>query len=101
GERKQRMAAVKTARERLEGLYASEMSAAFQAWREGRMGRARDLLEKQRPPRRPNEPDLRSFDWRYLWKLSQTTELFTLTNAATWGFALSPDGHTLAGSVAA
>ena len=91
----QRLTAEKTATKLRESLYASEMSAAFQAWKEGRMARTRDLLEKQRP--RSNEPDLRSFDWRYLWKQSRPTELFTLTNAALWSFALSPDGQTLAG----
>ena len=54
------------------------------------MARTRALLEKQRPG--ANEPDLRSFDWRYLWEQCQPTELFTLTNAALWSFALSPDG---------
>jgi WD40 repeat protein len=71
------------------------MNVAFRAWQDGRVVRARALLEKQRP--HPGETDLRSFEWRYLWKHSQANELFTLTNAAMWGLALSPDGQTVAG----
>jgi eukaryotic-like serine/threonine-protein kinase len=78
-----------------QSLYASEMNVAFRAWQEGRIVRARELLENQRP--HPGETDLRGFEWRYLWKHSRATELFTLTNAATeWGVALSPDGQTVA-----
>jgi WD40 repeat protein len=78
-----------------QSTYASEMNVAFQAWQDGRVVHARVLLEKQRP--HPGETDLRGFEWRYLWKHSRATELFTLTNAATaWGFALSPDGQTVA-----
>ncbi|HWN97033.1 MAG TPA: serine/threonine-protein kinase, partial [Methylomirabilota bacterium] len=62
-----------------QGLYASEMNVAFRAWQDGRVVRARALLEKQRP--HPGETDLRGFEWRYLWKHSRANELFTLTNA--------------------
>ena len=57
------------------------------------------MLDKQRPLPGSNEPDLRSFEWRYLWQLAQPTELFTLTNAALWVFALSPDAQIIAGAV--
>jgi WD40 repeat protein len=80
-----------------ESLYASEMAAAFRAWQEGRIAQARDLLDKQLPHPEADDPDLRSFDWRYLWSLTRPTELFTLTNAATWGLAVSPDGRIVAG----
>jgi eukaryotic-like serine/threonine-protein kinase len=78
-----------------QSAYASEMNVAFRAWQDGRVVRARALLEKQRP--HSGETDLRGFEWRYLWKHSRANELFTLTNAATWGLALSPDGQTVAG----
>lgn len=83
-----------------ESLYASEMNSAFHAWEAGRLGRARHLLERQRPPAGSGLPDLRGFDWRYLWSHTRPTELFTLTNASDWGFALSDDGRTLVGLVA-
>jgi WD40 repeat protein len=78
-----------------QSAYASEMNVAIRAWQDGRVVRARALLEKQRP--QPGETDLRGFEWRYLWKQLPTNELFTLTNAGTWGLALSPDGRTVAG----
>ena len=87
----------KTTQDLRESLYASEMSAAFRAWQEGRVAQARNLLDKQRVKPTANEPDLRSFEWRYLWSVTRPTELFTLTDAATWGLALSPDGKTFAG----
>ncbi len=79
---------------RRQNLYASEMNSAFHAWKEGNASRARELLARQRP--RPNEDDLRGFEWRYLSGLSRPTELFTLTNAGGWEIALSPDGKTFA-----
>lgn len=79
---------------RRRSLYASEMSAAFHAWEAGNASRARELLEKQ--SRQANKSDLRSFDWQYLAELTRPTELFTLTNLASWTIALSPDGQTLA-----
>lgn len=85
----------RTAADLRESLYASEMNVAFHALRDGRVVLTRELLDKQRP--QPGEPDLRGFEWRYLWKHSRANELFTLTNAAMWGLALSPDGQTVAG----
>jgi len=78
-----------------QSLYASEMNVAFRALKEGRVLRARELLLKQRA--RPDQADLRGFEWRYLWQQLPTNELFTLTNAGAWGLALSPDGRTVAG----
>jgi WD40 repeat protein len=75
------------------------MNAAFHAWREGRVVRARESLDKQVPIPGAKTPDLRGFDWRYLWGITRPVELFTLTNAANWGLALAPDGQTIAGYV--
>jgi WD40 repeat protein len=80
--------------------YASEMNTAFHAWEAGRVLRARELLERQRPASGSSLKDLRGFDWRYLWSRTRPAELFTLTNATDWGFALSGDGKTLVGLVA-
>jgi eukaryotic-like serine/threonine-protein kinase len=78
-----------------QSVYASEMNVAFRSWQQGRIVRARELLENQRPSL--GETDLRGFEWRYLWKHSRTNELFTLPDAAVWALALSPDGQTVAG----
>jgi len=80
--------------------YAAEMNAAFHAGEAGRVVRARGLLDRQRPAARSRQPDLRGWDWRYLWSQTRPAELFTLTNATDWGFALSDDGRTLVGLVA-
>jgi WD40 repeat protein/serine/threonine protein kinase len=85
----------RTAADLRESLYASEMNVAFHALRDGRIVRARELWEKQRP--HPGETDLRGFEWRYLWTHLPTNELFTLTDAPGWGLAISPDGRTVAG----
>src|SRR6185503_13876848 len=53
--------------------YAAEINVAFQALAENNLGRARDLLDRQRP--KPGEEDLRGFEWRYLWQLCQSDEL--------------------------
>jgi len=79
-----------------ENLYASDMGVAFQAWDTGNVARARELLELHRP--HPGEPDLRTFEWRYLFGLTRPRELLTITSASTqlWGSAISPDGRLLA-----
>jgi WD40 repeat protein len=75
-----------------------KMNAAYHAWEAGRVVRARDLLDRQRPVG-SSMSDLRGFDWRYLWTVTRPSELFTLTNATSWGYALSNDGKTLVGLV--
>ena len=44
--------------------YTSDMSTAYQLWREGNLKRARELLRLQIPE--PGQPDLRGFEWRFL-----------------------------------
>jgi len=87
-------------------LYASDMSLAYQAWEAADTGRARDLLEEQRP--QPGQKDLRGFEWRYLWSLSQDGSRQTLRGHTSWfsqvnvvagasvTVAFAPDGKTLA-----
>jgi WD40 repeat protein len=54
------------------------------------------LLDRHRP--QPGEKDLRGWEWRYLWQLSRSSALVTLTNRPVRGFAVSfsPNGSHLA-----
>ncbi|HUD45774.1 MAG TPA: protein kinase [Candidatus Baltobacteraceae bacterium] len=46
--------------------YAADISLADAALKVGNLGRARQLLDQQRPV--PGQPDLRNWEWRYLWQ---------------------------------
>jgi WD40 repeat protein len=48
-------------------LYAADMNLAMQAWDDGKPATTLELLESQRP--QPQAPDLRGFEWYYLWNL--------------------------------
>ncbi len=74
--------------------YAAEISAAFQALAENNLGRAIELLDRQRP--KPGEEDLRGFEWRHLWKRCQSDEKVSFRDAGGSGLAFSPDGKWLA-----
>ncbi|MHB8520529.1 MAG: WD40 repeat domain-containing serine/threonine protein kinase [Limisphaerales bacterium] len=77
-------------------LYAANMNAAQQAFEYGNLGRARDFLKAHWPKR--GEPDLRGFEWRYLWNLCQGDNFHTFpghSNVVSC-VAFSPDGRTLA-----
>jgi WD40 repeat protein len=56
-------------------LYATHMYLAYQAIRANDKTRARELLSAHLP--REGEPDLRSFEWRYLWRLSAPAGIAT------------------------
>jgi WD40 repeat protein len=74
-------------------LYAADMTLACQAFDAGDTGRARALLERQRPTA-GQEP----FEWRYLWRLCHDGSRQTLrghTGEVT-GLTLTKDGRTLA-----
>lgn len=45
------------------------MNVADHAFAEGNLGRTKELLDRHVP--RDGEPDLRGFEWRYLWGLSR------------------------------
>ncbi len=77
-------------------LYASDMNLAQQALRLNNVGKARRLLDRHRP--KPGEPDLRGWEWRYLWQLTRSSALTTLTNRTVRGFSVdfSADGERLA-----
>ncbi|HEU0011699.1 MAG TPA: serine/threonine-protein kinase [Verrucomicrobiae bacterium] len=74
--------------------YAAEINVALQALAENNLGRARDLLDRQRP--NAGEEDLRGFEWRYLWQLCQGDELETFHDDGAHGAAFSPDGKLFA-----
>ena len=76
--------------------YASDMNVAQHALAANDLGRAKRLLERHRP--RPGEPDLRGWEWRYLWRECRSDALGELcrhSNSVN-SVAYSPDGQTLA-----
>ncbi|HWX22187.1 MAG TPA: protein kinase [Candidatus Binatia bacterium] len=77
-------------------LYAADVSLASQALQRGDYGLARRTLAALAP--NVGEPDLRGFEWRYLWNLCQGDQLATLTGHQ-WIVtctAFSQDGKLLA-----
>jgi WD40 repeat protein len=76
--------------------YASDMNVAAQALAGNNLGRALDLLNRQRP--RPGQRDLRGWEWRYLWQQARSDASFTLCRESSEVTALtvSPDGYWLA-----
>jgi WD40 repeat protein len=77
-------------------LYDSEINLAQQALNANNLGRARQLLNRQKP--QPGEEDLRGWEWRYLWQLTRSGALVTLTNRNVDAISVSfsPDGKVLA-----
>jgi hypothetical protein len=71
--------------------YVSDMNLVQQAWDEGRLQRAQALLSAYVP--KPREPDLRGFEWRYLWRLCRDESRLSFTNFPSGvRMVLSPDG---------
>ncbi|MCX6928237.1 MAG: hypothetical protein NT154_34255, partial [Verrucomicrobia bacterium] len=78
-------------------LYAADMNLAQQSLQQYNLGKARRLLDRHRP--QPGEEDLRGWEWRYLWQLTRSSALVTLTNRPMtrgWSVSFSPDGTRLA-----
>ncbi|HEX4950403.1 MAG TPA: protein kinase, partial [Blastocatellia bacterium] len=74
-------------------LYTSQMRLAQSAWDNANVERVRELLTAHIP--QAGQPDLRGFEWNYLWKLSHT-ELAALPHAAeVTSVAFTPDGSSL------
>ncbi len=76
--------------------YAADMSLAQQALAGDDFGRARRLLEAFRPG--PGEPDLRGWEWRYLWQECRSDSLGELHHypPSAQSLAYSPDATLLA-----
>jgi eukaryotic-like serine/threonine-protein kinase len=76
--------------------YASDMNVAKQALDENNLGRAQDLLNRQRPG--PGQKDLRGWEWRYLWQQCRSDALFNLCQQSSeiYSLAVSQDGQWLA-----
>ena len=90
-----RRQAEQRARELREQVYAADIKLAHQAWRRAEVQWAIDLLEHYQP--QPGEPDLRGFEWHYLWSLCHPQQ--RALNGHTgdvYCFAFAPDGQTLA-----
>jgi eukaryotic-like serine/threonine-protein kinase len=77
-------------------LYAAEINLAQQAWQKGQTKIVQQYLQAQEP-KRPEDPDLRGFEWYYLQRLSQPG-FRTLRGHAdeVRSLAYSPDGRHLA-----
>ena len=77
-------------------LYVAEMSLIQRAWQEGHMDVVQQRLESIRP-KRPEDPDLRGFEWYYLQRMCHL-DLRTLRGHSGWvtGVAYSPDGRFVA-----
>ena len=50
-------------------LYVSDLNRAYKFWDEGNVQRVEELLERHRPPAKP-ETDLRGVEWHYLRRLA-------------------------------
>ena len=76
--------------------YASDMNVAKQQLDGNNLGRALDLLNRQRPV--PGQKDLRGWEWRYLWQQTRSDALSTLCEESSEinSLAVSPDGSLLA-----
>jgi serine/threonine protein kinase/WD40 repeat protein len=76
--------------------YTSDMSLAKAALDLGDAGRARALLDRQRPG--TGQPDLREWEWRYLWKQCQSDALATLYHHSNsiYSLAISADSREAA-----
>jgi WD40 repeat protein/serine/threonine protein kinase len=81
-------------------LYAADMRLALQAAVESKFGVAVDLLQRHRP--NLSEPDLRGFEWYYLWDQCRSEEVATLGHhpAEAQRVAFSPDGRLVATAAA-
>jgi len=91
--RRQAEAAELVARQR---AYASDMNVAKQQLDGNNLGRALDLLNRQRP--QSGQKDLRGWEWRYLWQQTRSDALSTLCQDSSEinTLAVSPDGNLLA-----
>jgi serine/threonine protein kinase/WD40 repeat protein len=83
--------------------YAADMNLVQQALSVNNLGRAQELLSRHGPHQMlaagaPHGPDLRGWEWRYLWQLCQSDALFSLCHASNAVSSLSvcSDGRWVA-----
>ncbi len=77
-------------------MYATRSNLALAGWEANDIGRLRSLLDLMRPG--SGEPDLRGWEWRYLWQLGHEDRLRLRSDGDTFvDVKFSPDGRTLAG----
>jgi len=77
-------------------VYATRSNLALAAWDANDVGRLRSLLTLLRPAL--GEPDLRGWEWRYLWQLGHEDRLTLPAQQDKFAdVVFSPDGQTLAG----
>ncbi len=77
-------------------VYATRSNLALAAWDAADVGRLRSLLDLLRPA--PGEPDLRGWEWRYLWQLAHEDRLTLRAHDDRFAdVAFSPDGRIVAG----
>ena len=78
-----------------QNVYAADMNVADHALEEGNLGRTRELLNRQVP--HGGEPDLRGFEWRYLWGLSRgdAKHVWQQPRRIATCITYSPDGKML------
>ena len=76
-------------------LYVADMNLAQQALTEFNFRRVHELLDRHRPV--ADAEDLREFEWRYLWGVARSDELYHLpAPSRPVATAFSPDGKWLA-----
>ena len=101
-ESKQRQRAQAQERIARQRAYASDMNLAAQALSANNLGRARYLLNRQRPSASHSRPvdsnDLRGWEWRYLWQQCRSDALYELCQrpGVITSLSVSHDGSLLA-----
>ncbi len=78
-------------------LYMAHMNLAQHAWDAGNIERVQELLGQHRP--RPEEAELRGFEWHYFNRLCHPELLLIKPDGTPSGIAYSPDGVRLAAGV--
>ena len=77
--------------------YSTDMNAVEQALKENNLGRARMLLNRQKP--QSGELDLRDWEWRYLWSQARADDHEVFAVGTLWSahpVSFSADGRMLA-----
>ena len=77
--------------------YSTEMLFAAEEIEAENRGQAMELLNRSRP--QPGQPDLRGWEWRFLWAQCRSDELFTVGthDQEIYRLAFLPDGRLVCG----